>query len=154
MVSYKRIVSEAKKLQNIPFCHRGSSTLGVDCSGFIRLVYNRAGISISPFGHNFYNPRWWQNDNGKEEFLNGLINEWKFEIVDEPYPGGLVAFRLYMRNGPVNHAGIILNNTNVIHARCGRRKRNNGSVIDDLELYISYQKNIAYYLKHIEVDYG
>lgn len=151
MPTANRIITEAKKCLNIPFCHFGRSNIGVDCAGLIWLAYTRCGIEMVRVDR-AYGPFWWRDPSQGERLLNGLKNEWGFEICDSPVVGGLVLFRLYGKNVPANHCGITLNQSEFIHAKCGIGKRKVNRVSID-NLYPGYYKRLACFMKHREINY-
>jgi cell wall-associated NlpC family hydrolase len=111
------IVTEAKKLLNTPFRHRGRTRHGVDCLGFCWLAFRRAGLTHIPDGdRKNYEVNWfWFAD--EERYLDGLLKY--FYPVDIPLPGDLVTFRIFAKK--ITHAGIYEKDNFFIHARSGRR---------------------------------
>lgn len=151
MINYKDIITEAKKILNVPFCHFGRSRLGLDCAGVVYITHNRCGMNLQSIDQP-YDPFWWKKTSQGERILNGFINTWKFEYSDEPVIGGLILFRIYGKNVPVNHCGILINENEFIHAKCGIGRKINKVVIEDLNY--GYGKRIACYMKHGNIDYG
>ena len=78
------IIAIAASLTGIPYRYGGTSTSGIDCSGYTQLVYARAGISI---------PR---TAEGQRAASIKVAN---------PAPGDLIFF-----NRPATHAGIYAGN--------------------------------------------
>ena len=152
LVKAKQIVIEAKKLINVPFCNYGRTTLGLDCSGLIWLVFHRCGIDFPRLHGEKYSPFWWRDPSQGERLLDAFLL-FGFEICDEPVIGGIVLFRLFGDNVPVNHCGILINEDHMIHAKCSFGGRKNKKVSPDC-LIPGYIKRLAYYLKHKDVDYG
>lgn len=146
----KRIIQETKKLIGIPFCHYGRSTLGLDCSGLLYLSHHRAGFSIPRNDGQSYPVTWWKDKRQGERFLDMLFNL-GFEIADDIKPGYLVTFRLFSKNAPVNHCGIMLNQEEFIHANASRIKR--FSYVRKEALQPSYIKRLAYFLKNKDISY-
>lgn len=151
----RRVIRETKKLLGIPFCHYGRSSLGLDCSGLIYMSHHRSGINIPRNDGQSYPITWWKDKHQGERFLDMLL-ETGFEIVSDDkdflaLPGYIVVFRLFSKNAPVNHSGIMLNNSEFIHANASRRK--NYSNVRKECLYPSYIKRFAYYLKHKDISY-
>jgi cell wall-associated NlpC family hydrolase len=151
MTIAQRIVVEAKKLINTPFCHFGRSSIGLDCSGLIWLTHTRSGIEM-PRTDDRYSPYWWRDSHQGERILNAFQNTAGFEICDQPVIGGLVMFRLYGKHVPINHCGILVDNENFIHAKCGIGYKVNKVTMDLLSA--GYRKRIACYMKHKDIDYG
>ena len=151
MVTAKNIITESKKLLNVPFCHFGRSVLGLDCSGLIWLSHTRAGLYM-PRTDDSYNAFWWRDISQKERLYNGFLNAANFELSDELVIGGLVLFRIYGKHVPINHCGIIINEDEFIHAKCGIKRRINRISLDSLKP--GYYKRIACFMKHKEVDYS
>ena len=87
-----RAASFARRLIGVPYVYGGSSPRsGFDCSGFVRYVYNRVGISLPHSSYADFN-------------LGRRISRWALE------PGDLVFF-----NG-VGHVGMYIGNGRFIHA--------------------------------------
>lgn len=149
MVRAKQIITEAKKLIGVPFCHFGRSTLGIDCSGLVWMVHHRCGIDF-PRSDRPYNALWWRNSK-EERILNGFQKCWKFELVDRPIVGGLVLFRIFGKNVPINHCGILINEHQFIHAKCGIGHKINKTCPDNLES--GYSKRIAGYMIRRDICY-
>ena len=151
MVKVERTITEARKMLNVPFCHYGRTTLGLDCLGLLWIVYTRCGLRNLPRTDAPYGPYWWLNSSQEERLLNSLINIAGFEITEEPVVGCLVTFRLYKRKVPINHCGILVSEDSFIHAKAGRSRLAKVS-IDNLKP--GYIKRFAHYLKHGDIDYG
>ena len=145
MSSQERVVEEGLKLLNSPFHHKGRSSIGIDCVGILILSYKKEVIKNYSDSYE-YTPLWWTRT--KEEFLlNGLIENGFHIVNDEPQLSDIVTFRLYKKNAPINHCGMIIdNNKNFIHAKCGKERRKNKVSIDNLEP--SYIKRFAYLLRY------
>lgn len=152
MLNVERTIVEAKKLLNVPFRHYGRTTLGLDCLGFLWLVYTRAGFGEYPRIDFKYDPLWWTSKAHGERLLNAFIDVAGFEITDKPVRGCLVTFRLYVKDPPVNHCGIYLNEDTLIHACSSHKPRKNKVIIDNLRPYIR-KKYLAYYLIHKDICY-
>lgn len=149
-IKSEQLIIEAKKLINVPFCHFGRSTLGVDCSGLLWLVHHRCGLELKRMDYT-YHPLWWRDPAQGERMVNGLINVGGYDFCDEPIIGGLVLFRLYSKKAAINHCGILINNESFIHAKCGIGNKINKVTIDKLEY--GYNKRIAGYMKCNAVIY-
>jgi cell wall-associated NlpC family hydrolase len=114
-VTPDRIIEESKKFLNVPFHHRGRSTLGLDCLGLIIAAFKRCDIIIpSDDGSNYY-PTWWRN---QENRLHDHLLKNNFEEVTIPQKGDIVTFRLLGKKYPPHHCGIIISDGKIIHV-CG-----------------------------------
>lgn len=81
---------------NTPYLWGGRSIFGVDCSGFVQMVYHICGIDL---------PR-----NAAQQALKGET----IDFVDEVKPGDLAFFD--NPAGKIIHVGIILETGKIIHA--------------------------------------
>ena len=91
------MVSEtAQKFFNVPYLWSGRSFFGIDCSGFVQLVYKVHGISLPREAHQ-------QSEVG--EVLS---------FVEESKPGDLAFFENV--DGQISHVGMMLEDQNIIHA--------------------------------------
>ena len=90
------ISSTARLFLNVPYLWSGRSFFGVDCSGFVQLVYKVHGISL---------PR--------ESALQAEIGE-VLSFVEESKPGDLAFFE--NEEGQICHVGIMVNHQEIIHA--------------------------------------
>ena len=88
------IISAAKKYMGTPYRFGGTSTSGIDCSGFTQAVYKSQGVSI---------PR---TTTGQAKVGNHLKRS-------ELKTGDLIIFSGTYRSGP-SHAGIYVDNGNFI----------------------------------------
>lgn len=152
IITAERTIVEAKKLLNVPFCHNGRSTLGLDCIGFLWLLYSRSGFDFPKMDFGTYEPLWWADKRQGERLLNALIKVGGFEIIDKPVVGCLVTFRLYCKNPPINHCGIYLKNENFIHAKSSKIKKRCKVTIDPIRPY-HRKKLFAHYLVHKGINY-
>lgn len=90
-------VSEtAKQFLNVPYLWSGRSFFGIDCSGFVQLIYKVHGVSL---------PREAQQQSEIGEVLS---------FVEESKPGDLAFFE--NEEGKITHVGMMLNNQEIIHA--------------------------------------
>ncbi|MDP2454897.1 MULTISPECIES: C40 family peptidase [unclassified Kaistella] len=90
-------VSEtAKQFLNVPYLWSGRSFFGIDCSGFVQLIYKVHGISL---------PREAQQQSEIGEVLS---------FVEESKPGDLAFFE--NEEGKITHVGMMLNDYQIIHA--------------------------------------
>lgn len=113
-----RIVVEAKKFYKVPYCHRGSGKLGIDCRGLPSAAYRKAGLKNIPEGDGkIYQLNWYQFTN-EERYLNFLLKYCEF--TDIPQKGDLIVFKCIRHCNLVTHAGIVLDNPkDFIHSRSG-----------------------------------
>lgn len=90
------IVLTAQELLNIPYLWGGRSFFGVDCSGFVHLVYKINGIKM---------PR----DSYQQAEIGTPLT-----FVEESQPGDLAFFE--NKDGRIIHVGIMMENQKIIHA--------------------------------------
>ena len=90
------IAETAKQFLNVPYLWSGRSFFGVDCSGFVQLVYKIHGISL---------PRDSAHQAEKGEVLS---------FVEESKPGDLAFFE--NEDGIITHVGMMLNHQEIIHS--------------------------------------
>jgi cell wall-associated NlpC family hydrolase len=81
---------------NSPYLWGGRTPFGIDCSGFVQIVARLSGISL---------PR----DTRQQAEEGALIN-----LISEAKPGDLAFFD--NADGRIIHVGILLENTQIIHA--------------------------------------
>lgn len=105
-----QIVSFAKKYMGTPYVYGGSSAGGVDCSGFVKLVYNSFGIYVDRVAAG-------QATQGSYVSTSGL-NE-----------GDLVFFATGGA-GYINHVGIYIGGGQFIHASSGAGRVTVNSIWD------------------------
>lgn len=91
----EKIVSVAKSQLGVPYRYGGTTTNGFDCSGFIRYVFDKAGIALPRTASQQYN-------------TGEAVNKSELKI------GDLVFFETY-KPGP-SHSGIYVGNSKFIHA--------------------------------------
>lgn len=90
------LVEHAFMYLNSPYLWGGRSPFGIDCSGFIQMVYKMSGIKL---------PR-----DASEQGLVGST----LSFIEEAEEGDLAFFD--NEEGNIIHVGIILNNNRIIHA--------------------------------------
>ena len=90
------LVDYAFSYLNAPYLWGGRTPFGIDCSGFIQMVYRLSGYSI---------PRDASQQAKKGETLS---------FLEECLPGDLAFFD--NAEGAITHVGIILNDFHIIHA--------------------------------------
>lgn len=81
---------------NAPYLWGGRSPFGIDCSGFIQMVYKICGIKL---------PR-----DANQQAHHGVLTS----FVSEALPGDIAFFE--NDEGEIIHTGIILNENKIIHA--------------------------------------
>ena len=86
----------ARKYINAPYLWGGKSPLGIDCSGYTQMVFRIAGYSI---------PR----DSSQQVSCGRNVEDLSLAL-----PGDLVV--LSNESGVVDHVGILLENSRIIHA--------------------------------------
>lgn len=90
------ITKTARKLMNVPYLWGGRSPLGVDCSGFVQLVFRFHGINL---------PR-----DAQQQAITGET----IDFLNEALPGDLAFFD--NEEGRIIHVGILLAQDLIIHA--------------------------------------
>jgi cell wall-associated NlpC family hydrolase len=95
-LNVENISETAKQFLNVPYLWSGRSFFGIDCSGFVQLIYKVHGISL---------PREAQQQSEIGEVLS---------FVEESKPGDLAFFE--NKEGKISHVGMMLNNQEIIHA--------------------------------------
>jgi LysM repeat protein len=89
------IIQESKNLMGVPYVWGGNTNQGLDCSGLIYYVQNKAGTPIGRYS------------------ADGYYNRSYF--VDKPQAGDLVFFENTYKPG-ISHMGIYLGDNQFIHA--------------------------------------
>ncbi|MEI8201527.1 MAG: C40 family peptidase [Bacteroidota bacterium] len=92
----KEIIENAYVFLNAPYLWGGRTPFGVDCSGFIQMIYHLSGVTL-------------QRDAAKQAEQGDLVH-W----VSEAIPGDLAFFD--NQEGDITHVGMLLSNSRVIHA--------------------------------------
>ena len=90
------IISTALKYLHSPYLWGGRTVLGIDCSGFIQVVFKMNGINLPRDAH-------------QQAAKGSTIN-----FLDETMPGDLAFFS--NADGQIVHTGIIGKNHSIIHA--------------------------------------
>ncbi len=96
VLNVESISETAKQFINVPYLWSGRSFFGIDCSGFVQLIYKVHGISL---------PREAQQQSEIGEVLS---------FVEESKPGDLAFFE--NADGNISHVGMIINHQEIIHA--------------------------------------
>lgn len=92
----ENIAETAKQFLNVPYLWSGRSFFGVDCSGFVQLVYKIHGLSL---------PR----DAYQQAEIGDVLS-----FVEEAKPGDLAFFE--NEEGKITHVGMMLEDQKIIHA--------------------------------------
>ena len=95
-VNFDDIAETAEQFLNVPYLWSGRSFFGVDCSGFVQLIYKIHGLSL---------PR--------EAHQQAEVGE-VLSFVEEGKPGDLAFFE--NEDGMISHVGMMLEDQQVIHA--------------------------------------
>ena len=93
---YEYLRNVAVKYLNAPYLWGGKSPFGIDCSGFVQMVFKICGYRL-------FRNSWQQSNQGKS-----------FRNVEQSKPGDLIFFKNV--EGKVNHVGILLEGDRIIHA--------------------------------------
>ena len=93
---YEYLKNVAIKYLNAPYLWGGKSPFGIDCSGFVQMVFKICGYRL-------FRNSWQQSNQGKS-----------FRDIEQGKPGDLVFFK--NAEGKVNHVGIMLEGDRIIHA--------------------------------------
>jgi hypothetical protein len=93
---YEFLKNIAIKYLNAPYLWGGKSPFGIDCSGFVQMVFKICGYRL-------FRNSWQQSNQGKS-----------FRNIDQGRPGDLVFFK--NSEEKVNHVGIMLEDDKIIHA--------------------------------------
>jgi cell wall-associated NlpC family hydrolase len=93
---YEYMKNVAVKYLNAPYLWGGKSPFGIDCSGFVQMVFKICGYRL-------FRDSWQQSNQGKS-----------FRDIEQGRPGDLVFFK--NPEGKVNHVGIMLEGDRIIHA--------------------------------------
>ncbi len=91
-----QLAETAMQYLNVPYLWGGKTAFGIDCSGFIQMVYKQCGIQL---------PR----DAYQQAELGETLN-----FVYESKCGDLAFFD--NENGKITHVGMMLDNEKIIHA--------------------------------------
>lgn len=93
---YEFLKNAAMKYLNAPYMWGGKSSFGIDCSGFVQMVYKICGYMLL-------------RDSSQQ------INQGKaVKALDQSKPGDLAFFK--NKEDKINHVGIILEQDKIIHA--------------------------------------
>lgn len=95
-VSLKSVLEHAMMFINTPYLWGGKSPFGLDCSGFVQLVYMLSGVYLL-------------RDSSEQAGMGEHIS-----FLDEALPGDLLFFD--NKDGEITHVGIYLKDHEIIHA--------------------------------------
>jgi len=90
------IVEDAYTFLNAPYLWGGRTPLGIDCSGFTQMIYRLNGMHL--------------NRDASQQVEQGEA----LSFPEEAQPGDLAFFD--NEEGRITHVGIVLNNSQIIHA--------------------------------------
>lgn len=122
--SFAKIYETALLLLNAPYLWGGISPFGIDCSGFIQIVYKLVGINLL-------------RDASQQATQGEQIS-----LIEEAKPGDLLFFD--NQEGAIVHVGILLNDQKIIHA--------SGKVrIDSIDHQGIYNKELKKYTHNLRL---
>lgn len=105
-----QIANFAMKYVGTPYAYGGSSASGVDCSGFVKLVYNNFGITVN-------------------RVASGQATQGTYVSTSNLSAGDLVFFATEGASY-INHVGIYIGNGQFVHASSGAGKVTVSSIWD------------------------
>jgi cell wall-associated NlpC family hydrolase len=97
------------KYLGIPYRHKGRAMDGLDCWGFLKLVYSDLGFRLFDIEDLEYSRIW--GIGNKDYFKDNHANDWEKVNAPEILDGVL----FLSSRGIANHAGIVLKNRRFIH---------------------------------------
>lgn len=120
------IVTLSKRFLNCPYLWGGKNPFGIDCSGFVQVVYKILGVKLL-------------RDANQQVEIGEIIN-----FISEVKAGDLAFFD--NEEGKIVHVGIILNHREIIHASVKVRI----DKIDQQGIYNIESKNYTHKLRLIK----
>jgi hypothetical protein len=112
------------------------------------IAYNRAGVEVPKNDGREYTVAWWKNAHGEERLYNGMIRA-GFRILSDnelPDKADVPLFKLYGEKYPAHHSGIMVDQENFVHAKCGWREKDKRVGFNSL--HPSYIKKLAWILRY------
>jgi cell wall-associated NlpC family hydrolase len=110
VITAEQLITAARGLKGVPFCHQGRTRFGVDCIGFLALTCKEAGLDLPGFmGLDF--PRCYSRSPNPQSLA--LLSAHCTQIL-KPVPGCVFYFRFPGEDLP-RHFGIFTGDS-VIHA--------------------------------------
>ena len=94
--THEQLIQDAKLFLSVPYLWGGRSVFGLDCSGFMQLIFKVNGLNIPRDSH-------LQSQVGKT-----------IHFLEEAQPGDLLFFD--NEEGRIIHVGLLIDRKNVIHA--------------------------------------
>lgn len=141
----EKVVSEAKKLINTPFSHRGRTRFGIDCLGLVYICYSRAGIpGLKDGDGRIYEPNWYMFCD-KERYLDNLLNYCDFVEDGSIEKADIPLFKCY--ENLVTHGGIYISDGNFIHASSGKTKVTRRVRMDNIYDHRYWSKKLYKFLR-------
>lgn len=116
---YKNLLEIHSSYLQIPYVFGGITKAGLDCSGFIWLIHNEAGLTISRLSSEDYFKR--------------------AKPVQQPVPGDLVFFENTYKPG-ISHMGIYLGDNQFVHAGSKGVEVSNLSVSYWKDRFVSFKR--------------
>lgn len=92
----RKLIENAWVFLQSPYLWGGRTPFGIDCSGFVQLVFKLCGISL-------------QRDSSQQATQGEVVN-----LLSESHPGDLAFFD--NEDGQITHVGLMLDNQTIIHA--------------------------------------
>lgn len=97
------------KYLGIPYKHRGRTMDGLDCWGFLKLVYADLGFRLFDIEDLEYGQAWGLRN--KDYFKENYVNDWNKVEIPEVLDGVL----FLNSRGVANHAGVVFKDRKFIH---------------------------------------
>lgn len=123
---YEFVRSIALKYLNSPYFWGGKTPFGIDCSGFVQMVFKIAGYRL------------------KRDSIDQVNQGREVEGIQQYEPGDLAFFS--SDNGKVSHVGILLDDHKIIHASGQVRVDN----INELGIFIDGYQHVTHRLSRIK----
>lgn len=120
------LIYHAKKYLNSPYLWGGRSPFGVDCSGFVQIVFAVAGIQL-------------KRDASQQALQGNLV-----DFIEQVKPGDLAFFD--NNEEKITHVGILLGDDKILHASGYVRIDN----IDHHGIYRETEKRYSHKLRFIK----